>query len=76
MISVLLQEGATQNYRSKTGCSALMKAIGCRNPEAVKLLLENKASVHDMNDAGMTPLMLAESIRDKEMIELLQSYAS
>lgn len=76
MIGILLQEGATQNYRSRTGCSPVMKAVGSRSLESVKLLLENKADLNEANISGMTPLMMAEAIKDREMMDLLKSYIS
>ena len=48
-----------------------MKAVGSRNVETVKMLLEARADVSMKTMSGLTPLDIAESIRDTEMVNIL-----
>ncbi|VVC01050.1 Putative ankyrin repeat protein [uncultured archaeon] len=49
-------------YGKHNNCTALMYAVQYGNAEAVKLLLEHGASVHTVNQANETALMLVGSV--------------
>ena len=73
-MKAMLQNGATQAHRSPTGVTPLIKAIGSRNQETVRLLLDAKADLSETTNSGMSAMATAEAIRDDEMVEFLRSY--
>jgi ankyrin repeat protein len=72
VVRVLLENGADVNATNEFGVSVLNYAVQWTDdPEVVKVLLENGADVNRADDDGVTPLMNAQSIGDKKIIELL-----
>ena len=73
-MKALIGSGASVSYRSPTGCTPLIKAVGCRNTETVRLLIEAKADLAETTNSGLSPMMIAEEIRDQDMLVALRSY--
>ena len=60
-------------YRSPTGMTPLMKAVGSRSVEAVRTLLMAGADIDQKSNSGLTALQIAESIGAKDMVAALSS---
>lgn len=73
MIKCLLDHGASHEYRSPTGSNSLIKAVGSRSAESVKVLLEAKADVHAATKSGLTALQVADLIHEAEISGILRS---
>lgn len=73
VLQTLLRHGANIDAQNKAGETALMKAAGADNQEAVRVLLEAGADVSLKNKAGETAWDLAS---DGEIEKLLESYGA
>jgi uncharacterized protein len=73
MIELLLKNGADPNIKNGDGISPLWAAVSQNKPQIVKVLLQNRAE-NLANDAGWTPLMVAEDDGNKEIISLFDKY--
>ncbi|MBU6339023.1 MAG: ankyrin repeat domain-containing protein [Rickettsiales bacterium] len=64
-------ESATINQKNLGGATALHLACRNRNPDVVKILLENGADVNAVDAEGWTPLMRASLASDSNIVALL-----
>jgi ankyrin repeat protein len=71
-VKVLLDNGASANYRTPSGYTVLMKAVGSRSKETIELLLNAKANVDDSTPSGMTAEKVARTIEDTGVLDLLK----
>lgn len=62
------------NFTSPTGSTPLMKAIGSRNLECVKVLIEAKANLDAVTKGGISAYKIAETINHVDILDLLNSY--
>lgn len=69
----LIDQKASLEYRSPTGMTPLMKAVGSRNVDAVRTLLDARADVDQKSNSGLTALGIAKSIGDKDITAFLSS---
>lgn len=72
-MSILLQGGADINYRSTTGQTPLMKAVGSRSLDAVKLLLDQQCDHTLQTPSGISAYSIAGLVGNEEILELLRS---
>ena len=85
-LKVLLAAGANPNVADVDGQTPLHlvllpdnSGLGPELPQreaVVKLLLDAKVDAHARNRDGKTPLMLARSLNEKSLIDLLESQSS
>jgi len=77
-VTVLLAAGAEVNAISDNllRVQPLHSAVGGRHLEITKLLLDNGADVHAKQSDGFTPLTLAASLRDTELVALLKHHGA
>lgn len=68
----LLDHGACIGYRSPTGSTALIKAVGSRNVESVKVLLESKADSSFVTQSGISALKVAELMNESAIVDVLR----
>jgi ankyrin repeat protein len=61
-------------FTSPTGSTPLMKAIGSRNLECVKVLIEAKANLDSVTQGGISAYKIAETINHVDILDLLNSY--
>lgn len=71
-MNILIENGANINYESSTGHTPLMKAIGSRNLDAVKLLVSKGSDVSHTTPTGITTQSVAEILGDQAIIELIR----
>jgi len=71
MAKYLVEHGATLDYRSETGWTALIEAARVGNETLVTYLLSKKASVNLGNDFGWPPLIEACRNAHYEVVEIL-----
>jgi len=72
-IRVLLQNGASIDYKSSTGQTPLMKAVGSGNTDAVRLLIDMGADSSIRSDGNLTALDIAKFISNSDCISILES---
>ncbi|XP_075051946.1 arf-GAP with SH3 domain, ANK repeat and PH domain-containing protein 3-like isoform X2 [Mixophyes fleayi] len=72
LVDFLIQNGGAQEKVTADGQTALHYAVKYNKPDCIRLLLRAKASVNTVNHAGLTPLMLAQSLKHIECEELLE----
>jgi len=72
-VKCLLDNGASLEYRSPTGSTPLIKAVGSRNRESVKVLLEANADVNASTTSGLSALQVAELIHESEIAEIIRA---
>ncbi|XP_075709521.1 arf-GAP with SH3 domain, ANK repeat and PH domain-containing protein 3-like [Rhinoderma darwinii] len=72
MVDFLIQNGGALDKVTADGQTALHYAVKYNKPDCIRLLLRAKASVNTVNHAGLTPLMLAQSLKHLECEELLE----
>ncbi|XP_071993076.1 arf-GAP with SH3 domain, ANK repeat and PH domain-containing protein 3-like isoform X2 [Engystomops pustulosus] len=72
IVDLLIQNGGVLDKVTADGQTALHYAVKYNKPDCIRLLLRAKASVNTVNQAGLTPLMLAQSLRHLECEELLE----
>ena len=72
VVRVLVEGGAALTYASPAGNTALMKAVGSRNADSVRVLLELKADPSIVTKSGLSALEIAECIQDPLMVEILR----
>jgi hypothetical protein len=51
-----------------------MKAVGSRDMDTVKALLEARADVNACTNSGLSAIQIAESLGEVEMVEALHNY--
>uniref|UniRef100_A0A671NUG3 Arf-GAP with SH3 domain, ANK repeat and PH domain-containing protein 2-like n=1 Tax=Sinocyclocheilus anshuiensis TaxID=1608454 RepID=A0A671NUG3_9TELE len=71
IVDFLVQNSGNLDKQTVKGCTALHYCCLTDNSECMKLLLRGKASVTITNEAGETPLDLAQRLRHKKCEELL-----
>ncbi|DBB07493.1 TPA: hypothetical protein ACH3X3_008961 [Trebouxia sp. C0006] len=69
---LLLEKGATIDYETASGTTALSAAIKQRRSAAVQILLSRGADVDRTNAHGVTPLAVAQDVGDMHILSLLQ----
>ncbi|XP_073522381.1 arf-GAP with SH3 domain, ANK repeat and PH domain-containing protein 3-like [Phyllobates terribilis] len=72
IVDFLIQNGGALDKVTADGQTALHYAVKYNKPDCIRLLLRAKASVNTVNHAGLTPLMLAQSLKHIECEELLK----
>ena len=72
-MKTLLENGASPNYKTPSGYTVLMKAIGSKNSETVQLLLGAKANLDESTSTGMTALKVAEAVNEPSILEVIRS---
>ncbi|XP_077151747.1 arf-GAP with SH3 domain, ANK repeat and PH domain-containing protein 3-like isoform X2 [Ranitomeya variabilis] len=72
IVDFLIQNGGALDKVTADGQTALHYAVKYNKPDCIRLLLRAKASVNTVNHAGLTPLMLAQSLKHLECEELLK----
>jgi ankyrin repeat protein len=77
-VGVLLSAGADANAVSDNllRVQPLHSAVGGRHLEVAKLLLDARADVSAKQADGLTPIMLAQGLRDAELVALLKQYGA
>jgi ankyrin repeat protein len=76
-VRVLLVAGAEIDAIVEEDCTALYYAASFNKPDVVQVLLEHGASLETRNSIfGDTPLEVAERKGHREVLALLQEYAS
>lgn len=58
------------------GMTDLMVAAGSGHSQAVKILLENKASLHAITNNGFTALDFARNQNHTDIVKLLEQYGA
>ena len=71
IIRLLLENGANQNEKSKTGTPVLSLAIKFGNIDAVNELLKHSPNVNEADKYGVTPLMYAVKLNLYEVADKL-----
>jgi len=72
MAKMLLEAGATTDVKTEIGFNALMYAVLNKNMPITKLLLDYKANINEQESLiGLTPLLLAITNNDIEMVSFL-----
>ncbi len=73
MARQLIDRGIDLEIKDKYGNTALWKAVfnARGNYELVRLLAEHGADVDSLNNAGRSPLIMAETMGDEEMVSIL-----
>ncbi|XP_040280231.1 arf-GAP with SH3 domain, ANK repeat and PH domain-containing protein 3 [Bufo bufo] len=72
IVDFLIQNGGAVDKVTADGQTALHYAVKYNKPDCIRLLLRAKASVNTVNHAGLTPLMLAQTLKHLECEELLE----
>ncbi|KAG9493132.1 hypothetical protein GDO78_001184 [Eleutherodactylus coqui] len=72
IVDFIIQNGGALDKVGADGQTALHSAVKYNKPDCIRLLLRAKASVNTVNHAGLTPLMLAQSLKHLECEELLE----
>lgn len=72
IVDFLIQNGGALDKVTADGQTALHYAVKYNKPDCIRLLLRAKASVNTVNHAGLTPLMLAQSLKHLECEELME----
>jgi ankyrin repeat protein len=77
VVAALLKHGADPNARdSWTQNSALHAAIECNRVDVVEMLLQtHKCDVKAVNKEALTPVTMARSMQNEDVIKLLDEYA-
>lgn len=77
-VALLLAAGADPNAVSDNllRVQPLHSAVGGRHLEIAKQLLDKGADVHAKQADGLTPLALAQALRDAELAALLRQYGA
>jgi hypothetical protein len=76
-VVALMDYGAELNSTDKRGMTALMHAVGSRNLEKAKVLVEKGAHVNARNLTGKTALAIAKHYsNNRAIIELLQKFGA
>lgn len=71
-IELLIEHGLDIHYKNREGLSALDFAIKYRRPDIITLCKEQGISLtNSTRKSGLTPLMLAASFNDTELMKLL-----
>jgi ankyrin repeat protein len=74
---MLLERGARVNaHDNRLGRTPLHWAVGKRNIQGVRLLLEHGADVNALDKLGRTPSQLGSELNADEIVELLSKYGS
>lgn len=77
--NLLLKAGADADVKDASGLTPLLEACGKRTrgyKELALKLIENGADLNVLNNIGWTPLMLAISIGDSDIVALLLEYGA
>ncbi|NWV29306.1 ANKR7 protein, partial [Origma solitaria] len=69
--ALLLEHGASHDYRDASGNTALHLAVMVSSKSLVELLLEHGADIDAKNKSGLTPLTVAITESHDEMVKLL-----
>ncbi|XP_040193883.1 arf-GAP with SH3 domain, ANK repeat and PH domain-containing protein 3 isoform X1 [Rana temporaria] len=72
LVDFLIQNGGALEKVTADGQTALHYGVRYNKPDCIRLLLRAKASVNTVNHAGVTPLMLAQSLKHVDCEELLE----
>ncbi|XP_053310429.1 arf-GAP with SH3 domain, ANK repeat and PH domain-containing protein 3-like [Spea bombifrons] len=72
LVDFIIQNGGILDRSTTDGHTALHYAVRYNKPDCVRLLLRAKASVTAVNGDGLTPLMLAHSLKHAECEALLE----
>ncbi|KAM4044138.1 arf-GAP with SH3 domain, ANK repeat and PH domain-containing protein 3-like isoform 2-T2 [Anomaloglossus baeobatrachus] len=72
IVDFLIQNGGALDKATVDGQTALHYAVRYNKPDCIRLLLRAKTSVNTVNRAGLTPLMLAQSLKHLECEDLLK----
>ncbi len=73
-MKTLIDNGASVQFKSPTGSTPLMKAVGSRNLECVKALVDAKANLGETTSGGISAVKIAETINHVDILEYLSSY--
>lgn len=71
-ILFLLKSGADPNLKDAFGQTAIFHAVGNGHLTAAEALLANGANVNSTSLKGITPLKIAQSRNQKELVKILQ----
>ncbi|XP_053563008.1 arf-GAP with SH3 domain, ANK repeat and PH domain-containing protein 3 [Bombina bombina] len=72
LVDFIIQNGGSLDRTTKEGDTALHYGVKYNKPDCIRLLLKAKASLNAVNNKGLTPLMLAQSLNHVECEELLE----
>ena len=72
LVERMLECGVSPDLKTKQGVTPLMLAVAAKRKGLVKTFLEGGADVHAQSDAGDTPLSIAETKRDRDLLSLLK----
>ena len=73
-IKYLIKKGLPVNITDSQGNTALHIAAIEQDAEIIKVLCQNNGKVTIQNDSGLTPIDIAESLRNSSLRLLLQRY--
>ena len=73
-IKYLIRKGLPVGITDSKGSTALHVAIIEQDPEIARVLLENGAQTKIQNEMGLSPLDIAESLRNVPLQSLLRRY--
>ncbi|KAM4795835.1 arf-GAP with SH3 domain, ANK repeat and PH domain-containing protein 3-like [Rhinophrynus dorsalis] len=76
LVDFIIQNGGVLDRVTTDGHTALHYGVKYNKPDCIRLLLKAKASLTAVNNEGLTPLMLAQSLRYKDCEELLEKAIS
>lgn len=66
IVRLLLQNGANPNEQTPTGQLPIYSAINARNPETVSLLLQRRADLDRVNQAGLDVFTCTNNLIDRD----------
>lgn len=71
---LLIDNGANINAQRYNGWTPLMLAVGIKNIDMVKFLLDNNADITIKNNSNKTALDIARSRNYEEIVALFENY--